>query len=242
MRVSAAASEVQLTCAGCNFEDPDRRGKENIPIKCAAVASAFLSYLQILFLARLFLRRDAWKYVNRPADQASRLIMPESTDGGSLLVTIPGQQIVAELARHQSIGALAGYQYCSREGRAASTASQCGACHFSPRIPGNRHRSPVQRCCPWDGARSPGSRLSRGLLGKNFGSLLQPHLLQGAVSESDRKVTSAKPKSTAARQTTAARGRKPAVSPDAATSCGEGVSPAASAAANGSPPAGPPPR
>src|SRR5580658_4465307 len=52
----------------------------------------------------------------------------------------------------------------------------------------------------------------------------------------DRYVTKAKPSSTATRQITALRGRNPADSPDAATSCGEGVSPAASAAANGSPP------
>src|SRR5579863_1598 len=40
----------------------------------------------------------------------------------------------------------------------------------------------------------------------------------------------------AIKQATATRGRRPTVSPAAATICGEGVSPAANAAASGSPP------
>src|ERR1700726_2503624 len=51
-----------------------------------------------------------------------------------------------------------------------------------------------------------------------------------------RKVHRPKAKRTAAMQATATRGRSPEVSPDAATNCGEGVSPAARAAAKGSPP------
>src|ERR1700730_7904506 len=51
-----------------------------------------------------------------------------------------------------------------------------------------------------------------------------------------RKLTRPKANSTAARQATAARGRKPSVAPESATNWGEGVSPAASAAASGSPP------
>src|ERR1700691_1384742 len=51
-----------------------------------------------------------------------------------------------------------------------------------------------------------------------------------------RNVTTPKAISRETKYATAILGRSPAVSPDAATICGEGVSPAASAAASGSPP------
>jgi len=61
--------------------------------------------------------------------------MPESTDGGSLLVTIPGvNKLSAELARHQSIRGFGGTSIAAGRAGGEHCVPVVGACHFSPRF------------------------------------------------------------------------------------------------------------
>src|ERR1700674_4804491 len=85
IRTSEAASEFHVGCAGCNFE-----GSRPAALKRIFQSKAVAEATAASFLSSCFCGGIAWKYVNRPCGSSIRLIMPESTEGGSLLLTIPG--------------------------------------------------------------------------------------------------------------------------------------------------------
>ena len=128
MRALEAASEFHAGCAGCSLDESRPAAVKRIfqSNGMAVVLACFSSS----FCCACFCGGIAWKYVNRPCGSSIRLIMPESTAGGSVLVTTPGVNELSRKLHAVNVSGLCRYQYCNREGRAANTASQFGGLSF----------------------------------------------------------------------------------------------------------------
>src|SRR6202041_1176542 len=124
MRESEAASDAQMGGELWNFEASRPAAANSVfqsyPVGAAAAAGGAADGSPSSFFSSCFCNGMAWKYVNLPCGSSSRLIIPESTVGGSLLVTIPG---VIKSPPRKSLATkapgLCRSQYCTREGRGA---------------------------------------------------------------------------------------------------------------------------
>ena len=176
MRTSAAASDVHIGCAGCNFEESRPAAVKRIfQSNGAAGGGSFFFFFLFLWRDRLEVRQSPLRIelqIDHAREHGRRIAFGDDPRR---------QQIVAEIARHQSIGTLP--VPVLQQGR-----------------PRGEHRIPVRRLIIFlhvvleiaviveaeravgGAARVPEARDNfAGLLGQHFRSLLQPHLLQSAV-------------------------------------------------------------